>query len=141
MTVLQVLAYVLPSPRSFVCPTKTRRVVSLNDTAAAWLQPYIKRSGPVVDPVGLRERLLDLRKAAGMKRWPVNVMRHSFGSYALAQWQDVARASYQMGNAPAVCRRHYEQVVKKSEAANFWALKPDADAPGKIVPMKAAGNA
>jgi integrase len=115
--------------------TKTRRVVPLNDTAAAWLQPYIKRSGPVVDHVWLRGRLLDLRKAAGMKRWHINVMRHSFGSYALAQWQDVARVSYQMGNAPAVCRRHYEQVVKKSEAARFWALRPDAEAAAKIVTM------
>jgi len=117
--------------------TKTRRVVTLNDTAAAWLQPYIKRSGPIVDPVALRERLLDLRKAAGLKRWHINAMRHSFGSYALAQWQDVARVSYQMGNAPAVCRRHYEQIVKKSEAAKFWALRPAAAAEQKIVAMRA----
>jgi MFS-type transporter involved in bile tolerance (Atg22 family) len=55
----------------------------------------------------------------------------------LAQWQDVARVSYQMGNAPAVCRRHYEQIVKKSEAARFWSLRPAADSAGKIVAMKA----
>jgi integrase len=118
--------------------TKTRRVVTLNDSAAAWLQPYIKRSGPVVDPVGLRERLLELRKAVSLKRWPTNAMRHSFGSYALAEWQDVAKVSYQMGNSPQVCRRHYEQVVKKSEAARFWKLRPAADAASKIVMMKAA---
>jgi integrase len=118
--------------------TKTRRVVSLNDTAAAWLQPHIKRSGLVVGAEALRERLFDLRKSAGMKRWPTNIMRHSFGSYALAQWQDVAKVSYQMGNAPAVCRRHYEQVVKKSEATRFWALRPSGDAAGKIVPMQQA---
>jgi integrase len=118
--------------------TKTRRVVSLNDTAAAWLHPYIKRAGPVVETVALRERLLDLRKAVGMKRWHTNIMRHSFGSYALAQWQDVARVSYQMGNAPAVCRRHYEQVVKKSDASKFWSLLPAADVDEKVIAMKQA---
>lgn len=116
--------------------TKTRRVVTLNDTAVAWLQPCIKRSGLVVDSVNLRERLLELRKAAGIKRWPTNAMRHSFGSYALSEWQDVARVSYQMGNSPQICKRHYEQIVTKSAAASFWALRPAADAAEKIVAMK-----
>ena len=115
--------------------TKTRRVITLNDTAVAWLTPHVQKSGPVVQLVGLRDRLLQLRKAAGMKRWPTNVMRHSFGSYALSAWQDVARVSYQMGNSPQVCRRHYEQIVTKSAAASFWALRPDAEAAAKIVTM------
>jgi hypothetical protein len=113
--------------------TKTRRVIYLNDTAAAWLAPCIKKAGPVVDSVGLRERLIDLRKAAALKRWPTNVLRHSFGSYALSAWQDVARVSYQMGNSPSVCRRHYEQVVRQSDAARFWALRPSTDGAEKIV--------
>ncbi len=60
----------------------------------------------------------------GLKRWPINVMRHSFGSYALSEWQDVARVSYQMGNSPQICKRHYEQIVTKSAAVAFWALRP-----------------
>ncbi len=89
----------------------------------------------MVDVEALRERLLELRKDAGLKRWPTNAMRHSFGSYALSAWQDVAKVSYQMGNSPSVCRRHYEQVVRQSEAAQFWALRPAADADEKIVPL------
>ncbi len=119
--------------------TKTRRVITMPDAAAAWLVGKVKRSGAVVDPVALRERLLELRKAAGLTRWPTNIMRHSFGSYAVAAWQDVGKVSYQMGNSPQVCRRHYEQTVKRSEASRFWALRPD-DAAGKIVPMKAANG-
>jgi len=120
--------------------TKTRRVVTLNDTATAWLTPHVRKSGTVVQTVGLREQLHKLRAAAGLKRWPINVMRHSFGSYALSEWQDVARVSYQMGNSPQICKRHYEQIVTKSAATAFWALRPDSDAAGKIVPMKAAAN-
>jgi len=119
--------------------TKTRRVVTLTDTAAAWLAPYVRKSGAVVDVVNLREKLHKLREAAKITRWTKNIMRHSFGSYALAEWQDVARVSYQMGNSPQVCKRHYEQVVKKSAAARFWALRPDT-AGGKIIPMQTAAN-
>ena len=45
-----------------------------------------------------------------------------------------------MGNSPQICKRHYEQIVTKSAAAAFWALRPAADAAGKIVPMKAANG-
>ncbi|HUJ08806.1 MAG TPA: tyrosine-type recombinase/integrase [Verrucomicrobiae bacterium] len=121
--------------------TKTRRVVALNDTATAWLTPHVKKSGPVVHTVGLREQLHKLRTAAGIKRWPTNVMRHSFGSYALSAWQDVGKVSYQMGNSPQICKRHYEQIVTKSAAESFWALRPTADAAGKIVPMQRTANA
>jgi integrase len=117
--------------------TKTRRVVTLNDTAIAWLTPHVQRSGDVVPAVGLREQLHKLRTTAGLKRWPINVMRHSFGSYALSEWQDVARVSYQMGNSPQICKRHYEQIVTKSAAAAFWALRPAADSEKKIVAMRA----
>ena len=120
--------------------TKTRRVVTLNDTAVARLTPHVQKSGSVVQAVGLREQLHKLRTAAGLKHWPINVMRHSFGSYALSEWQDVARVSYQMGNSPQICKRHYEQIVTKSAAESFWALRPAADADDKIVPMKAAAN-
>ncbi len=120
--------------------TKTRRVVTLNDTTVAWLTPHVQKSGAVVQAEGLREQLHKLRTAAGLKRWPINVMRHSFGSYALSAWQDVARVSYQMGNSPQICKRHYEQIVTKSAAAAFWALRPAADAAGKIVTMKAANG-
>jgi integrase len=121
--------------------TKTRRVVTLNDTAVTWLTPHVQKSGDVVQALGLREQLHKLRTAAGLKHWPINVMRHSFGSYALSAWQDVARVSYQMGNSPQICKRHYEQIVTKSAAAAFWALRPAADADGKIVPMQKAVNA
>ena len=120
--------------------TKTRRVVTLNDTAVAWLTPHVQKSGAVVKTIGLREQLHNLRTAAGLKRWPTNAMRHSFGSYALSEWQDVARVSYQMGNSPQICKRHYEQIVTKSAAASFWALRPDAEAAGKIVTMQQAVN-
>lgn len=37
-----------------------------------------------------------LRKAAGIKVWPHNVLRHSFGSYHLAAYGDGVRTAAQM---------------------------------------------
>ena len=119
--------------------TRTRRVVTINDAALAWLTTEVQKSGPIVKVEGLREQIHKLRRAAGLKRWPHNSMRHSFGSYAISAWQDVAKVSYQMGNSAQVCRRHYEQIVTKSDAASFWALRPAA-ADDKIVTMPMQAN-
>jgi integrase len=119
--------------------TKTRRVITLNDTAVAWLTPHVKKSGPVVEVEGLRERLLQLREAAKLTKWPHNAMRHSFGSYAVRQWNDLPKVSYEMGNSVQVCRRHYEQVVTKSEAERFWSLRPSEAK--NIIPMPKVANA
>ena len=123
-----------------ITKTKSRRVVDIGDASAAWLAPYVKKSGAVVDTVALRERLLELRKAAGLKRWPNNAMRHSFGTYALQAWQDAAKVAMQMGNSARVCETHYKAAGSRSAAAAFWSLRPDADASGKIVMMPAAAN-
>ena len=88
------------------------------------ITPCIKKAGPIVQVKGLRNKLHEHQAAAGLSRWPQNAMRHSFGSYALSAWQDVPRVSYQMGNSPQICKRHYEQIVTKSAAGAFWALRP-----------------
>lgn len=119
--------------------TRSRRVVELNDAAIAWLTPYVRKSGPIVDKLNLRKRMDALRKAAGIKRWPDNALRHSFGSYHLSQHGDEVRTSHIMGNSPAMVHQHYKQLVMKSAAARFWNLRPAADAAGKIVPMQADG--
>jgi integrase len=115
--------------------TRARRVVTIGDAAYAWLLPYAQKTGPIVDAVNLRKRFDELKVAAKIAIWPENGMRHSFGSYALAQWQDETKVAYQMGNSPAMVHQHYKQLVLASEAKKFWELLPDADA--KIVPMVA----
>ena len=49
-------------------------------------------------------------------------MRHSFGSYWLAQFKDKNALALQMGNSPLVIERHYESAVKPKEATRYWAI-------------------
>ena len=80
--------------------TSRRRLVPVADNLRAWLEPLAQIAGPVA-PIGLRKRFDGVKEAAGFKVWESNSMRHTFGSYRLAQCQDAAKVSLEMGTSPA----------------------------------------
>ena len=81
-----------------------------------------------------------LVKAAGVT-WKKNGLRHSFATYHLALHGDPVKTAFQCGNSPVVIHNHYKGLAGKNEVAKFWALRPAADADGKIVPMQQTVNA
>lgn len=111
--------------------TAKRRLVPISDNLAAWLRPLAKLRGPVT-PEGLRKRFDAVKARAGFLQWPQNAMRHSYGSYRLAQCPDAARVSLEMGNSPQMVFAHYRELVKPKQAARYWAVVP-ADADKKVV--------
>lgn len=115
--------------------TKKRRLIPISENLAAWIRPLAKTAGPVTPP-GLRKRLEAVRARAGLKEWPQNALRHSFGSYRLAEIADAARVSLEMGNSQAMVFAHYRELVKPAAASAFWKLAPVKS--GKIVGMNAA---
>ncbi len=120
-----------------VAKKRSRRVVEINDTLAAWLPQCAKSRGAIVDGSrnGLYDRLRKLAKAAGVNEWPNNGLRHSCASYTLALTGDAVRTAYQLGNSADMIHRHYKALVTKAEAERFFALHPATSAAGKIVPM------
>jgi integrase len=115
--------------------TARRRLVPISENLAAWIQPFVARSGPVV-PAGLRKHFGAAKVAAGLSDWPPNAMRHSYASYRLAQCQDAARVSLEMGNSPQMVFAHYRELVKPKDAARYWSIAPDKDT-GKVVAFSA----
>ena len=79
--------------------TARRRLVPISENLREWLRPLGQVSGAVA-PIGLRNRLDDAKEESGFKTWESNAMRHSYGSYRLAQCQDAAKVSLEMGNSP-----------------------------------------
>ena len=127
-----------------VAKKRSRRVVEINDTLAAWLPLCAKTKGPVV-PLDsnrtLYARLAKLATATGLEKWPDNGLRHSCASYSLALTGDAVRVAYQLGNSADMIHRHYKALVTNADAKRFWELRPAAGAAGKIVPMQQAVNA
>jgi integrase len=105
--------------------TGRKRFVRVQSNLSAWLMPYRRDEGKVVAPASFRRSYLADRAAAGLQDWPVNVMRHSFGSYWLAQFSDINALALQMGNSPRVIEEHYKQAVRPKEAHRYWAITPD----------------
>jgi integrase len=117
-----------------VAKKRRQRIVPINDTAAGWLTGYVQRVGPIVESVNRRKRFDAWRKAAGIKRWPDNALRHSFGSYHLAACGDDIKTAMIMGHRDSeVLHRHYKALVSKADAQRFWDLRPAANAEKKIV--------
>ena len=104
--------------------TKKRRLIPICANLVQWLKSLAKSEGKVV-PAGLRKRLDAAKKRAGIKEWPQNAMRHSYGSYRLAVCADAARVSLEMGNSPAMVFAHYRELVRPAEAEKYWTLTPE----------------
>jgi integrase len=120
-----------------VAKRRSRRVVEINDTLAAWLTLCAKPAGKVVPIYNLPRSVRTLAAAAGVKEWPHNALRHSFASYHLALHGDATKTAFQMGNSAVIVHNHYKGLVTNGDVSRFWNLRPAGADAGKIVPMQA----
>jgi len=104
--------------------TSSRRLVPIQDNLRAWLAPYRTHTGCVC-PVNLQRKINDDRDRSKLRAdWPQNALRHSFGSYHLARFNDVARLALEMGNSPAMIFKHYRELVRPKDAERYWSIRP-----------------
>lgn len=59
--------------------TARRRFMKIQPNLAQWLAPFGASKGRVCGP-NLRKRMEATRRAAGLKKWPANAMRHGFAA-------------------------------------------------------------
>ncbi len=126
-------------PASIAKKTKNRRVFLLEyaPNLEAWLRFAKKhaRNGNITER---NERLQQTDKvtaakaiytAAGFKRWPQDVMRHSFVSYHIEAFGDRARSAELAGHDVATQKKHYESKLTPVD---------DPKAPSELVQPKYA---
>jgi integrase len=125
--------------------TASRRFVQIQDNLAAWLEPYIGRTG-LVCPQNLRKLLESDRTNTGiwtepenqakdtpkterqsgkLKPWPSNGLRHSFASYHLGHFQNAALLALELGHTnQEITFRHYRELVTPEAAKKYWDIRP-----------------
>jgi hypothetical protein len=70
--------------------------------------------------------------AAGLCKWPVDVLRHSSVSYHLAAHETAAKVALEMGHAsPKMIFAHYRAIVRPDTAHAWWELMPEPTKTGK----------
>ncbi len=103
--------------------TRTRRLVEIMPNLTEWLAPLVQETGPVWPADAARYRLRPVMRAYG-GRPPRNAARHSFVSYHLALFEDVAKTELQAGHDRAVLFGHYRELVTREDAEEWFTIVP-----------------
>jgi len=129
-----------------VAKLRGKRIVELSPNLVSWLEPFLATGAPIVG-ANHRKDFEEVRAAAGwgtptkdapqLREWTQDIMRHTAISMHLATYEHEGRTALWAGNSPDVVQRHYRGLVKKSSAAAFWSLSPNAS-PANLIPLTAA---
>ena len=111
--------------RSAKTKTRTLRNVSIEDNLRVWIEtiPEPLRTGQIVPGDWHRRRALVLKKAglAGAQ----DILRHSYGSYYLAAFDNLDALNANMGHAHTkTFFDHYHNALTKREALPYWSIGP-----------------
>jgi integrase len=109
---------------------RENRFVEMEPLLTEWLKPYRKKTGLIVGP-GFRKDWDTIRQSAGIERWPVDVLRHTYGSHWLAVHKNRADLAERMGNSVQIIKRSYRKAIPKQVAEQYWRLRPKAKGPEK----------
>jgi integrase len=90
--------------------TRNRRIVTITEPAYRILEKTMKEDYKV----NFRKRLVVVRKAAKLKKWPKDVLRHTAASH-FHNTYTMDEATKQLGHSADVMLRHYRQMVTKEE--------------------------
>lgn len=100
--------------RSQVSKTGGGRVVPLRRCAR------LRQVQPVI-PANWQRRWQALRRAAGLKHWQADALRHTFASYHAAYYRNLAVLQLEMGHRDSsLLRTRYMVPVSRQTAARFW---------------------
>jgi len=110
-----------------IAKKRKNRFIKMEDALINWLKLSmpLNLNGNIVSASNFRLNMNSLRAAAKIDKWPHNGLRHSFASYHLAEFENESTTARLMGHRDSeILHEHYKQLVLKSVAAKFWALRP-----------------
>jgi len=102
-----------------IAKTRSKRHVEIADNAVEWLRPHAAKNIAIG-----RYDFIAVRQLAQLKKWPVDVMRHTSISNHLTLHQHEGKTALWAGNSPGIIQRFYKGLVKINEARLFWDIRP-----------------
>jgi len=103
--------------------TSQRRIIPVQDNLGLWLKTRLKEEGMVATSKKIQIRARKFAAKLGIE-WRSNMLRHSYGSYRLAQCKSAAQVALEMGNTPQMVFRHYYRPIAPAEMKEWWSIKP-----------------
>lgn len=109
-----------------IAKTQQVRNIEMESTCAAWLDstgPH-EPDSPICPPDWVR-RARAIRASAGVHSLP-DTPRHSYASYHLARYKDIATLKANLGHAPNsdTLFVHYRAAATPADAERYWAILP-----------------
>ncbi|MDQ3622148.1 MAG: tyrosine-type recombinase/integrase [Verrucomicrobiota bacterium] len=101
--------------------TRRHRLVPIQPNLKAWLEIYRKEFGAITFS---RRKFRDAYRKAGFAEWPLDVLRHSFGTYRLPILKSAESLALEMGNSPDVIFRHYRWAMDEETAGAYFSIQP-----------------
>jgi len=133
--------------RAILAKTAGTRYVPMPAALIDWIQPIASATGSVTPP-GLNKKLTAFRRELEVEdkenerpavEWKQNGLRHSFGSYALAQCDDAAKVALWLGHdSNKMIFKHYRERVTPEAAAAWFGVMPKKAKKKALVKWKAA---
>jgi len=116
--------------------TRSRRLVEICPSLAAWLEPYRKFSGALFakSKDTFHELFGSLRESLEIPARR-NGLRHAFCTYHFALHANENQTAQQAGNSPAMIHAHYKGLATKSEAQKWFAVKPKRTQAMNVIPL------
>jgi integrase len=122
--------------RAATSKRRESRFVPLEPVLTEILMKYRRPHGLVVSGHSQSD-VRAVKIAAGLGDWPVDVLRHSYGSNWLAVHQNRAMLAENMGNSADVIRQHYRKALPPDVAREYWSIESYALTPSSVIPMAA----
>jgi integrase len=120
----------LPGKKS---KTGYSRQIPIQNNLKRWLTLWRKPEGPIcpkIDLAHVNQRIAEFSRVVLCH----DSFRHSYGTYRQKIVKNVGLVSDEMGNAPAICRRHYlNAFCTEEEAMEWFSITPAGTS--NIIPM------
>lgn len=100
--------------------TNARRLVEIQPNLAAILEPLAQKAGRVFPKSPKRAEAWALESYG--RALPKNIARHSFVTYHLAAFGDIAATEIQAGHDRAILFRHYRELATKDAAECYFSI-------------------